>query len=179
MNPIHTTTEDCKRCQGIGYEKITCGDCEHESCDTCNNEGWVHTNCQSCNKGKTTKLIYDAKEIECNYCHAKKEDLCINKIVDDKLFYEWKCDGTGYILRKKGETIRVDSCECKGDFHSKKCNNPFRIFHLTSDAEVKSVKQYVFDEEITGKEFSKFYKILNQHNLKEDSKIVICEGYYE
>jgi len=158
MNPIHTTTEDCK----------------NPFCDK-----GVITNghkCECCNKGKTTKLIFDAKEFECD-CDEGYEwrEPIYSKTYKEVRIKCQKCKGTGYILPKKGDVQRVDSCKCKGkEFHAMMCSNPFKKFHLTKDAEVKMVKECFDILQPIG-----YFAFKKEHNLKEDSKIVICEGYYE
>jgi len=100
MKPIHTTTEDCKECKGKGiiHKRISRGN------------GWGTSwgeICQSCKKGKTTKLIFDAKEFECKNTWRKQT---LSKPVGyniKKHPKECKCKGTGYILPKKGDVREV------------------------------------------------------------------------
>ena len=112
----------------------------------------------------STKLIFDAKDFRC-YGNLNDKMTIIHS--------EWcQCKGTGYLLHKKGELRYLcPKCGLVGIPHPHKHCKKFR---LSSDAVLKDfreLKNYV--------QGLRFVDIITKHNLSEDSKIVVCEGYYE
>ena len=173
MKPIHIITEDCKECSIKGLIEIKVLPCNY-----CNN------------KGKTNKLIFKIEDFE----------KCYTSIHHPIQFCS--CKGIGYILSKKGETKEIyedfkipenlkgnnkDFIRNYGDhFVWNKWNNNgiyrVRQFHLTKDAEVKSVGTDIDDQFynlITSDiKYPLLIDFMEKHNLSDNSKIVICEGYY-
>ena len=128
--------------------------------------------CKSCNKGKSTILIFRLEDFKkCDTHHRVPES-----------FTHKRCKGTGYILPKKGET-RCANCMHQTHF-LKDCNlcecDKSEPFHLTSDAEVKEIESLGYDVFLFRKGIEPIsFKCNKEHNLSENSKLVLIEGYYE
>jgi len=137
--------------------------------------------CFDCDgKGKTTKLILDAKEFECKETNQLQwintRDGCIEKHSEF-----CKCKGTCSILPKLSPTLSQrspsDKSSGKGDVYyfckwhhwdscCEECKD--KPFHLTKDAEVIT--------EETRLSIQTWHSIRAEY---EEGDLVLCEGYYE
>ena len=139
MNPIHTTQADLK--SAVPLYGVT-EDCK---CDKeCLEDNECECRCHKFGKGKTTTLIFPIEDFpKCNWTTLTQ------KLQPSRIHHSVNCNckGTGYIVPKKEDWIRISKFELSDcSVHQKpyanvlctcKCKQ-WDKFHLTSDAEVTS-----------------------------------------
>ena len=167
MKPIHEVTEDCKICiKGIIHEYGRTA-YEDEKCFSCQGTG------------KITKLIFNIDNFMIGITQistGKKLTILPKKGETKEIYEDFKVPEN---FKRNNEDIRN-----YGDHFVWNNNGAYRVrqFHLTKDAEVKSVGTDIDDQFynlITSDiKYPLLIDFMEKHNLSDNSKIVICEGYY-